>query len=376
MKKGFTLIELLAVIIILAVLAVIVTPIISNIIKNTKKSAFKQSIIGIISASENYVAKVILENGGAIIYPIEFTCDGNTCTDGNQSLEFAGTVPLSGKVTIAGLKDIYVTNITNGVYCYSGDKANLEESNCNYDISIPIITAQAGENSIILDYSDDENVVSVCVSKDGVSSCGWINVSNNETSIDISESGIYYCYAKDNDGNISMPYEIEVTFDPSKVDLTKTLYGLYNGNNLIVSWYDLVNVYGLDIEKNCPANDSAGCGSTVLVTNSLSGFLKIPPGITKIGKNQFRRNGSNDTLITGVEIPSTVVEIEAEAFNRNSTSVFVKAVFENTSNWYLIRNGEEEAIEKVSDAKTMANKLCKASSSAYWSTNKWINKSN
>ena len=39
-KKGFTLIELLAIIVILAIIAVITTPIILNIIENAKKGAF------------------------------------------------------------------------------------------------------------------------------------------------------------------------------------------------------------------------------------------------------------------------------------------------------------------------------------------------
>ena len=39
MKKGFTLIELLAVIIILAIIALIATPIILNVIDDAKKSA-------------------------------------------------------------------------------------------------------------------------------------------------------------------------------------------------------------------------------------------------------------------------------------------------------------------------------------------------
>ena len=42
MKKGFTLIELLAVIIILAVIALIATPVVLNVIENSKKEAFKE----------------------------------------------------------------------------------------------------------------------------------------------------------------------------------------------------------------------------------------------------------------------------------------------------------------------------------------------
>ena len=73
-KKGFTLIELLAVIIILAVLALILTPMISDIISNASEAAFKRSIDGILSAAENYVTSYTLDNNGTdIVYPITFT---------------------------------------------------------------------------------------------------------------------------------------------------------------------------------------------------------------------------------------------------------------------------------------------------------------
>ncbi len=51
-KKGFTLIELLAVIVILAVIALIATPLIMNTIEDAKKGAAKNSVYGIIAAGE------------------------------------------------------------------------------------------------------------------------------------------------------------------------------------------------------------------------------------------------------------------------------------------------------------------------------------
>ena len=46
-NNGFTLIELLAVTIILAIIALIAVPIILNIIDETKKSAFKETVKGV-----------------------------------------------------------------------------------------------------------------------------------------------------------------------------------------------------------------------------------------------------------------------------------------------------------------------------------------
>lgn len=49
-KKGFTLIELLAVIIIIGVIALIVTPIVIDVIKKQEKKTFEESVHGIMES--------------------------------------------------------------------------------------------------------------------------------------------------------------------------------------------------------------------------------------------------------------------------------------------------------------------------------------
>ena len=56
MKKGFTLIELLAVIIILAIVALIATPIILNVIDDARRSAAKSETSMILSGIQSYCA--------------------------------------------------------------------------------------------------------------------------------------------------------------------------------------------------------------------------------------------------------------------------------------------------------------------------------
>ena len=55
-KKGFTLIELLAVIVILAIIALIATPIIVGVINDAKKNAFKDTAYGVMDAGKLYYA--------------------------------------------------------------------------------------------------------------------------------------------------------------------------------------------------------------------------------------------------------------------------------------------------------------------------------
>ena len=62
-KKGFTLLELLAVIVVLAIIAIIVTPFVANAIKTAKKGAFKDSAYGMITSAETYYGqKMALED--------------------------------------------------------------------------------------------------------------------------------------------------------------------------------------------------------------------------------------------------------------------------------------------------------------------------
>ena len=61
MKKGFTLIELLAVIIILAIIALIATPIVLNVVDDAKDSAAKSEAAMIVSGVNNYCATAAMK---------------------------------------------------------------------------------------------------------------------------------------------------------------------------------------------------------------------------------------------------------------------------------------------------------------------------
>ena len=107
-KNAFTLIELLAVIVILAVIALIATPIILGIVEDAKKDAFLRSVELVISTTDIDIASKTFEE--------EYTY---TITDGNISnleLGIKNTDGMNGSI-IYDMEGKEVYAIHNGVYC-------------------------------------------------------------------------------------------------------------------------------------------------------------------------------------------------------------------------------------------------------------------
>lgn len=96
-KKGFTLIELLAVIVILAVIALIATPIVLGIITKARKSAAQDSAYGMMDAlSFAYIRDVV--DGKSFTFPLTMTCTETACsyTDSTKDTPITGTVEFKG----------------------------------------------------------------------------------------------------------------------------------------------------------------------------------------------------------------------------------------------------------------------------------------
>ena len=92
MKKGFTLIELLAVIIILAVIALIATPVVLNVVEEAKVKADRNSVYGLIDAAKLYYAESLLDT--------DKKAYTNGTTNVLDKLVISGEGPESGKIFI------------------------------------------------------------------------------------------------------------------------------------------------------------------------------------------------------------------------------------------------------------------------------------
>ena len=125
MKKGFTLIELLAVIVILAIIALIATPVVLNIIEDTKGSATLRSTEFYIDAVEQAIIKENMEKTGTFNpNSCEIKENGNLKCD-NVELE----ISVSGEKPNGGNIEFIDGNVSNlEISFLSGETVIMDEN--------------------------------------------------------------------------------------------------------------------------------------------------------------------------------------------------------------------------------------------------------
>lgn len=108
-NKGFTLIELLAVIVILAIIALIATPMILGVIDTAKKGSAESSALGYVEAVEKSSLIAVIEKGSQ--YP-----------DGNYTVT-------NDKITLSGVEydvDYKGDNVTGTLTIANGQVSSAE----------------------------------------------------------------------------------------------------------------------------------------------------------------------------------------------------------------------------------------------------------
>ena len=160
-RKGFTLIELLAVIVILSVIALITTPMILNIIEETRKKASIESVNGILDAAEKYEITSMLE--GEETRRFEFP---------NEKLQYKGTKPESGTLIIDEEGNTSITVLING-YCVrkrfnETTPSVIEEKNCTIEDSELIYAERYKEEILNGAYPEIKNeLIPVTIESNG-----------------------------------------------------------------------------------------------------------------------------------------------------------------------------------------------------------------
>ncbi len=116
MKRGFTLIELLAVIIILAIVALIATPIILDVVEDARMSAAESEANMIVSGINNYCATSEMKKQmGTFDEDTDVDCTTatfDTATIGK--MVNLGNASISGSATFSGGQVTAITVVSNG----------------------------------------------------------------------------------------------------------------------------------------------------------------------------------------------------------------------------------------------------------------------
>ena len=101
--KGFTLIELLAVIVVLAIIALIATPIVLNLINQAREGAARESVTSYMKAVENSVLKEMVDSENANKkFCATYEISGTTLTGSGSDCIKTLTVDVSGKTPTKG----------------------------------------------------------------------------------------------------------------------------------------------------------------------------------------------------------------------------------------------------------------------------------
>ena len=181
MKKGFTLIELLAVIVILAIIALIATPMILGVIDSAKKGAAENSTYGYIDAIEKSDLKNMIDTGN-------YTAR----TDGTYDLSTLANVSYKGQSPTAVCVIIKDGNVENGsfqfdnyIVDYSNGKAKVNTTKA--EVSCEPTTSP---EEIVFNEAKGVNIPKL---SEGMKPIKWVNGVETVTTVDDPE---WYDYAK------------------------------------------------------------------------------------------------------------------------------------------------------------------------------------
>ena len=214
-KKAFTLIELLAVIVVLGILALIVTPILINVVKDSNEKSYKLSADGYINAVNDY----ILSN----------QLDGKKVENGKYNIKNLD-VKISGKAPSKGSVEIYDEKVSSAqllfdtyLVKYDGKKVTLTEKGCEKEATVNLVIGEKEYDNVTKDdietefnISDDISDMTNIVCNNGVT------ISMNDNTLKLSD--VY------KDTNCTMSSSINTTF--AKLDDTKNYILMLKDENV------------------------------------------------------------------------------------------------------------------------------------------------
>ena len=308
-KIGFTLIELLAVIIVLAIIALIATPIIFNVIENVKLKSLENSCYGVIDAVRTKYAEGLLNL--------------NKITNGNvNELTVSGEKPIDGTWTIDNSKD----SEQRGIKINNVRFSSMKDYACSNDL-------ETGKVSCKKTYKDNSSANTPILFKNMVP----IKYENNKWIIaDLGQK--WYDYdAKEwanavvlNSGVIKNVGD-EVTEEEISlwyVWIPRYKYTIFNGNNGSAAT-QLINVTfesGVSRTGTVTCTDNAdGSETCSTITNGTSTYTH--PAF-KFGNTEL-----TGFWVGKFEISTTDSACNSSASSANCNKVLTMSIKPNVSSW-------------------------------------------
>ncbi len=199
-KKGFTLIELIAVLVIMAILALIVTPLVLNIIRKARTAADKRSIDAYGRSIEIAIAGYLLDNG---TFPTSI---------GQLTIEYSGDEVVCSTTQLNGDSSVYLTGCTVGGRSvdYAYGKEETGPTYTAYSVGDQV-TYNNVNYYVIADSGTSESTVTLLkaepLSVEEVNTYGGVGTANNHVNMyNATSSDSYYRTAYNSNGYGGMAY--------------------------------------------------------------------------------------------------------------------------------------------------------------------------
>ena len=346
-EKGFTLVELLAVIVILAIIALIATPMILGVIEKVNKSAAIESANGIMDAAEKYMMESMILGTNASKF--EFPGDTN--------LSYKGEKPESGTLLVDDNGNMSITVKING-YCVR--KRYLE--------SVP----QVVEDEVCEGGTYNEEILN---GTDPVltSSLIPVTIKDNRTVIYADTNEEWYNYGNKVWANAvilvdnpSKTYSVGETILESDIEsyfvwIPKYSYKLWDlGNYDSVTTIDESKVHSIDIvfgtsntsdtnKNECTTPLVSGESGSCEVGDYMTQPAFITLGVNGIWVGKFETTGDTSNI--------TVKPNNTSLRNINVATMFDLAInYESSLNSHMMKNTEWGAVAYLSHSIYGINK--------------------
>ena len=267
-KKGFTLIELVAVLVIMAIIALIVTPLVMNIIRKARISADKRSVDAYGRSVELAIANYLLDNGD---FPTEIS---------QLTIEYSGDRVECSTTQLNSDSSIYLAGCTVGgrsVEGYTYGKEEAAPTYTAYEVGDEV-TYNNVDYYVIADSGVNEEEVQL-LKKDPltiaeVNQFGGVGTANNHVNMYVTTntSADYYqtAYNVNNFGYGGMAYYSSSTCGSSGssgcttdyaqseikyvVDAWKTAQAPNATNARLITLDDLTDNLGMELNKTNPTS--------------------------------------------------------------------------------------------------------------------------